>query len=298
MTREIFFDVEGGTLAALDHGGAGHPLLLVHGSGHNAAAWGHVVTGLPPGFRVVALDLRGHGHSTAGSTAPEQYWRDLAVVVAALRWERPLLAGQSTGGYAVTAVAAAGLVEPAAVCVVDGLVLDDRRTAATTLAGFRTAEAAGELRDTFGYGRRFDAAGRDSWIDEQVTRAPADRLDAGADPELVRAVAARSFGGGAGGTFVRRPTPAEIAATTTAPADAPVYPGVDVYDRVTCPMTIMLADRGFYAHRRPEVRSIVEAAPGRRLVDVAAGHNVVMTHPAAVARAITSLRDSSEVSPA
>ncbi|SDL12600.1 alpha/beta fold hydrolase [Nonomuraea jiangxiensis] len=280
MSSEVFFDVDGGSLAALDHGGAGQPVLLVHGSGHNAAAWAGVVAGLVPDYRVVAVDLRGHGHSTAGSRTAEQYWRDLAVVTAALGWDRPLLVGHSTGGYAVTAVAAAGLVQPSGICVIDGLVLDDRPTAARTLAGYRTAAAADDLRRTFGYGRRFDAVQRDAWIDEQVARTATDWLNAGADPELVRAVSARSFLADADGEFVRRPTPEEIMTTTSASVDAPVYPSVDVYDLITSPMTIVLPDQGFYAHRRDEVAAIVTAAPQRHLVSISAGHNVVMTRPA------------------
>jgi len=53
-----------------------------------------------------------------------------STVIQTLGWRRPLLIGHSTGGYAVTAVTAAGLVTPAALGVVDGLVLDDRATAA------------------------------------------------------------------------------------------------------------------------------------------------------------------------
>ncbi|UQA60527.1 alpha/beta fold hydrolase [Polyangium aurulentum] len=286
---EISIRVDGGQLTALDHGGTGQPVLLVHGSGHNAAAWGDVAAALVPEHRVVAVDLRGHGQSNADSATAEQYWQDLATVVRALGWQRPVLAGHSTGGYAVTAVAAAGLVTPAALCVVDGLVLDDRTTTARALARFRTPEAAAELVRVFGYGLEFDAAGMHAWIDAQVAAAPADPLNAGADPRLVHAVAARAFRPAGPGRFVRRPTTAEIAATTTADLGAPVYPGVDIYDRVTCPLTIVLPDGGFYAHRRDEVARIVGAAPGRRLVELVGGHNVVMTHPAEVAAVIRKL---------
>jgi pimeloyl-ACP methyl ester carboxylesterase len=76
---EIRIPVDGGELTALDHGGDDRrPVLLVHGSGHNAAAWNAVAARLAPDRRVVAVDLRGHGHSTARSTGAQQYWRDLA----------------------------------------------------------------------------------------------------------------------------------------------------------------------------------------------------------------------------
>lgn len=229
----------------IDYGGDGPQVLLVHGSGHNAAVWSAVAGFLVPGHRVVAVDLRGHGQNRADSQTPEQYWRDLADVVAALGWRRPLLAGHSTGGYAVTAVTAAGLVTPSALCVVDGLVLDDRATAREQLAGFLTEESAAELERMFGYGLRFDAAGMRAWI----ARQPAHPLNAGADPELARAVAARSFVADGDG-FLRRPTTAEITATIATDTGAAVFPSVDVYERITCPLTVVLPSQGFYAAPR------------------------------------------------
>jgi pimeloyl-ACP methyl ester carboxylesterase len=82
MSKQIRIPVDGGHLAAIDHGGPGRPMLLVHGSGHNAAAWNALAAHLAPRYRIVALDLRGHGQSTAESTTAEQYWRDLAAAVA------------------------------------------------------------------------------------------------------------------------------------------------------------------------------------------------------------------------
>ena len=196
-----------------------------------------------------------------------------------IRLGRPLLVGHSTGGYAVTAATAAGIVEPSGICIVDGLVLDDRQTASRTLAQFRTSEAADDLRQTFGYGRCFNDTQRDAWIEDQAANAATDWLNAGSAPELVRAVCARGFLQDSDPVFSRRPTPKEIAATTTAPTDAPIFPSIDVYERITCPMTIVLADRGFYASRRKLVTTIVQAAPQRHLVDIASGHNVVLTHP-------------------
>ena len=46
------------------------------------------------------------------------------------------------------------------------------------------------------------------------------------------------------------------------------------------------ADRGFSAARRAEVAAVVAPATGRRPVDVAAGHDLVMTHPREVTAVI------------
>ncbi|MGP8304505.1 alpha/beta fold hydrolase [Streptomyces inhibens] len=112
-------------MSGIDFGGHGEGVLLVHGSGHNAAARADVATHLVSDCHPFALDLHGHGQTRLDSTDPERYWRDIGSVVTALSWEHPVLVGHSTDGYAVTA-AASGLVEPAALCIVDGVVLDDR----------------------------------------------------------------------------------------------------------------------------------------------------------------------------
>ena len=109
---EIEFPVADGVLSGVDFGGHGEGVLLVHGSGHTSAARRDVASHLAGHCHPVALDLRGHGQTELSSSGPEQYWRDIGSVVTALPWDRPVLAGHSTGGYAVTAAAASGLVEP------------------------------------------------------------------------------------------------------------------------------------------------------------------------------------------
>lgn len=97
--------------------------------------------------------------------------------------------------------------------------------------------------------------------------------------------------------WVRRPTIEEVAAVTAVRPGAEVFPAVDLYDRLTCPMTIVLAEDGFYASRRDEARAVVDAAPGRRLVDISSNHNVPMTRPADLATIILDLvRDQAATS--
>ncbi len=73
------FDSDGVTINYFDHGG-GTPVILVHGLGINAQAnWR--VTGvfqrLAKRYRVIALDLRGHGLS-GKPREPEQYGPKMA----------------------------------------------------------------------------------------------------------------------------------------------------------------------------------------------------------------------------
>lgn len=285
---EVEFPVGDGVLSGLDFGGQGEGVLLVHGSGHNAAAWTDVASRLVAHCHPVAVDLRGHGQTAIDSSGPEQYWRDLSSVVAALSWDRPVLVGHSTGGYAVTAATASGLVKPAILCVVDGVVLDDRATSATSHAAMRAPEVAEQLRAMFRYGWRADDEQMHAYVEQCVREAATDWLNAGARPELVRQVVRRSFLH-RGGWWERRPTINEIVTVAGPDPSRAIFPSVDLYDRITCPLTIVLADGGFYGQRRAEVQATVDTVPDRRLIDIASNHNVTMTRPAELAAVILEL---------
>lgn len=146
LGTEVRLPVVGGALAGLDFGGTGPDVLLVHGTGHNAAVWTEVAANLVGLCRLVAVDLRGHGKTELDSGRPDEYWRDLGHVVRSLGWQRPVLVGHSTGGYAIAAAAAARLVDPGALCIVDGVVLDDRSTSAAAHAEMRSPAAVEQLR--------------------------------------------------------------------------------------------------------------------------------------------------------
>lgn len=94
---------DGLTVAAYDLGGDGPDLLLVHATGFCAGVWAPVVEHLD-GFRVAALDVRGHGRSDAPEVEPTNgmSWAgtaaDVLAVVDALGLDRPVGAGHSMGG--------------------------------------------------------------------------------------------------------------------------------------------------------------------------------------------------------
>lgn len=114
-------------LSVLDWGGDGGPVLLVHGLASNARLWDGVARALrAQDHRVVAVDLRGHGHS---SSPPSGYdfttmADDLTALLGHLGLERPLVAGQSMGGNLAVAWAAREPATMRAVIGVDGGAID------------------------------------------------------------------------------------------------------------------------------------------------------------------------------
>jgi non-heme chloroperoxidase len=84
---------------------AGPPIVFLHGFARASGCWAAQFAGrLANRFRLVALDLRGHGSSDkpAQGYGDPQFWAgDLAAVVEQLRLSRPVLVGWSYGGLVI-----------------------------------------------------------------------------------------------------------------------------------------------------------------------------------------------------
>src|SRR4051794_22575475 len=85
----------------------GPPVLLIHGWSQNHLCWAkQYESPLADRFRLVALDLRGHGMSEAPDAAGQErdgrlWGDDVAAIVEQLELERPVLVGWSYGGFMI-----------------------------------------------------------------------------------------------------------------------------------------------------------------------------------------------------
>ena len=87
---------------------SGIPILLIHGWSQNHLCWmKQYESDLARDFRLVALDLRGHGMSEAPHQS-DQYthgdaWADdIAAIIAELDLDKPILVGWSYGGFIIS----------------------------------------------------------------------------------------------------------------------------------------------------------------------------------------------------
>jgi pimeloyl-ACP methyl ester carboxylesterase len=98
------------TIRAISEG-EGIPLVLLHGYLESLNIWDNFITGLLPQFRVIRMDLPGHGES--GVVAPvhtmEIMTESVITVLDALSVESCFLVGHSMGGYVTLAVAEASI---------------------------------------------------------------------------------------------------------------------------------------------------------------------------------------------
>ena len=97
--------------------GSGEPLVLVHGIGHNRAAWSHTIPFLAPYFDVIAVDLPGHGRSgpfnLSRGDVTGVFVDEFHELFDSLGIDRPHVAGNSLGGRIVLEMAARGEVATA-----------------------------------------------------------------------------------------------------------------------------------------------------------------------------------------
>lgn len=111
-----------------DEHDAGRPVVvMLHGLSSNALMWDGVAAELTAaGFRSIAIDQRGHGHSDKpdGPYDMTTVTDDLARLLDAEGIERPVLAGQSWGANVVMEYAARFPGQVAGVVPVDGGFID------------------------------------------------------------------------------------------------------------------------------------------------------------------------------
>jgi len=155
-------DVPGTRMHYLRTGGAGRPLVLLHGLTASGACWSPLACSLEDRFDVVMPDARGHGKSSAPPHGYryDDHASDVLGLIRALRLAAPILVGHSMGG--MTAALVASQMGEA----VSGVVLVDP----TFLSAQRQREVCDS--DVVGEHRRLLSLGREGIAAEARSRHP------------------------------------------------------------------------------------------------------------------------------
>jgi len=85
--------------------GCGPAIVLIHGYPFNRSLWADQVTALADRYRVLTLDLRGHGETEAsvGTSTMKLMAQDVSALMDELRIDRAVVGGLSMGGYVALA---------------------------------------------------------------------------------------------------------------------------------------------------------------------------------------------------
>jgi pimeloyl-ACP methyl ester carboxylesterase len=122
-------ETNGISIHYLRTGGAGNPVVLLHGLTGSGACWTALARTLEGEFDVVMPDARGHG----GSSAPHHGYRyddhasDVEGLIRGLDLSRPVLVGHSMGGMTAAVVASRGAGFVRGVMLVDPTFLSPER---------------------------------------------------------------------------------------------------------------------------------------------------------------------------
>jgi pimeloyl-ACP methyl ester carboxylesterase len=171
--QPVFVAHDGLRIAALDWGGDGPPLLLLHPNGFCAGLFDPLAQLLRGDYRPIGVDLRGHGASDAPATREACSYRaaagDALAVLDALGLDDVLVLGESAGGAATILLdeLRPGIVRRALLCEAiaagpvpgrpDAVVLPDGAAVESPLAtGARRRRAIWPDRETVreSYGSR------------------------------------------------------------------------------------------------------------------------------------------------
>ncbi|MFN8597462.1 MAG: alpha/beta hydrolase [Anaerolineae bacterium] len=122
MSTETYIEANGLRFHALDWGGHGDWLVLLHGLASQAHIWDLVAPQLIDRFRVIAIDQRGHGLSDKPDSGYDfaTITRDLDAILSALKIDRAWLAGHSWGGNVAVHYAADHPQRVSGLILVDG----------------------------------------------------------------------------------------------------------------------------------------------------------------------------------
>ncbi|MBE9522910.1 MAG: alpha/beta hydrolase [Proteobacteria bacterium] len=88
--------------------GRGKTILCIHGITANCRCWDVMAEALSPGHRMLAMDLRGRGHSEAPASgySIEHHFRDILAVLDDLGVDNAVIMGHSLGAFIALAFAA------------------------------------------------------------------------------------------------------------------------------------------------------------------------------------------------
>lgn len=99
----MYVSGSGGVRLYYEDWGKGRPVLFLHGRGMSHEVWQNQVHALQSEFRLITLDMRGHGDSekVAGPYTHDAYAEDVRKVILRLRLRNLCLVGMSTGSFII-----------------------------------------------------------------------------------------------------------------------------------------------------------------------------------------------------
>jgi pimeloyl-ACP methyl ester carboxylesterase len=243
---------------AKEWGSGAKTCVLVHGFGDGIHIWEDLIQSLGPLFRIVAVDLRGHGDSgwdPQGSYKIQDYVDDVLLLIDTICNDRFSLVGHSLGGEIAIRVAADRKQSVAGVAIVDfGPTLNQMGTD-RVLSDFNTSI------------RTYDSvADYVAWLRERRPLAP---------PALLERIAKNALRLQADGRAVLKCDPA-IGKRAEVRNTEPLW---DMLTLIACPTLVIRGTGSAVLSSQTAEQMVKKLVNGRLRTISGAGHAVMTDNP-------------------
>lgn len=233
-----------GEIAMVDLGGDGPDVLLVHNVGENAHTWGAVSSRLVSRFHVHAMDLPGHGQTTAEAHGADEHVAAIAAVCR--QFERVVVVADEWSTFHALAATVAVPGPVAGLVSISGALLMPREELLEALACVADEEGIRSItEDRYALGEvvgsREELA---EVVEEQVAIELEGFLGGGLCPEESRAGFERSFMERGDGTWIRRPTATAAACFFRMDPDCSLFPSLELAARAEVPIHLIVSISG------------------------------------------------------
>jgi esterase len=213
--KDGYFQEGGLRLHYLDHGGAGEPLVAVHGLLQNGHSFDGIAPVLAPRIRLLALDLRGRGDSDwahADCYKVRHLLTDIYGFVRALGLTRFAMIGTSQGGMLAMLYAMAHPDQVTRLVLNDlslntnwaGIVRTLQRIATVPTQFANLEDATAWIMKRRGRSSRLHPLTVEQWVKHFLTRAPTGKLRLKCDPAIIQQAVLSTDGPGPEGDWSRR----------------------------------------------------------------------------------------------
>ncbi len=286
-TQEIHVETSRGTFAGIDFGGSGTVVLLTHEVGLNVETWRVCAERLAERAHPIAIDMRGHGRTTAEVTSLEQPWADLGAVSAALGLDRPVLVGEGVGGWHVAAAVIADLLDAAGLAMIGSgaLFVGPRDKTEDLLQAVSGEDMLDVLAERFGVGWEGDDAAKEAFLEAADGLQDRDWFVADATPGSWRRVMARCLS--AGPLHWRsRPSRQAVRVLTRVDAHPEPFPCSESFARVSTPILFVDGADSLALADQAAVAELVQAGPRRQAITVPGAGLATLVEPEALADAL------------
>ena len=303
MLSRHYFEGAGCRLSALDNGQVGAPaMVLLHGMRDHAGSMARIAEEFSD-YRVVAADLRGHGHSEhPGIYTLMHFMADLRALLQHFELEKPVLVGHSLGGHVCWILSAMYPDVPHRLVLVDGLGPPNLPES------FPLSLIQQRWRDQVDSLLGAAATQRRSMADVAEARERLCRNNPRLDPEWAKTLVAEGVEpDGHGGVRWRWDPNAGMVFSTFPGQSAEV-----LYPLIQCPVQIITGELGieYWAQQRPDLlerRAQFDAAnearrqlfcDARHAIIAQAGHMLNYDQPAELNRVIRTFLNEAGGEPA